>query len=310
MRDLDRNEGRASLDQAAPAIPAAGIPFLPVGGPEPPLVFLHANGFPPGCYEPLLKEMAGRHRTLAMLQRPLWPESQPTDLSDWHVLSRDLLKFLDERALRSVIVVGHSMGAIAALRAALWEPERFAGLVLLEPVLLPHLVLWEWWMIRSLGLGRRLHPLIAGAMRRQRTFNSLEAAFQRYRARPLFRYFSDESLQAYIVGMTRQLPDGGFGLTYSPEWEARIYATNLWKDWDLWRGIPKLRPPTLIVRGAESDTLRESTIRQVGGMNRRIRIEVVNRATHLLPLEQPERTSDLIESLVAAAREAATLETT
>lgn len=294
---------RATEPTQGPANRVSGIPFFRGGEGGAPVVFLHANGFPPACYEPLLDSLSTHYQLTAMSQRPLWPNARPEALSDWHLLSSDLLQFLDEQGSRRVVAVGHSMGAIAALRAALWAPERFSALVLLEPVLLPRLLMLEWTIVRALGLGSRLHPLIPGAMRRQRTFESLETAFQRYRSRPVFRYFSDRSLRAYIAGMTQSAADGLFRLVYSPEWEARIYDTGGWNDWDLWRGISSLSVPTLLVRGAESDTLRESVTGEVERRNPRVRIAVLEGATHLLPLERPEATLGLIRSFLGETLE-------
>ena len=284
--------GQDPADQAA----RPRIPFLVYGGTGTPLVFLHANGFPPECYQPLLQLLATRYRTRAMYLRPLWPEAKPAELEDWHVLSRDLLRFLDEQGWDQVIAVGHSMGATAALRAALWSPERFAALALLEPVLLPRYVMLEWRVVRALGLGDRLHPLIPGALKRQREFTSLESAFERYRARPIFRYFSDAALRAYITGMTTGSPGSRYRLAYSPEWEARIYDTGVWNDWDLWRAMPGLRVPTLLVRGMDNDTFRASTARALERSNAQVRIAVVGQATHLLPLERPQRIFEIIQS--------------
>ncbi len=282
--------------------PSSAIPFLDCGGTGDPAVFLHANGFPPACYQRLLGLLAQHYRTLAMFQRPLWKGEQPGSMRDWHVLSSDLLHFLDGQGLRQALVVGHSMGAIAALRAALDSPERFTALVLLEPVLLPRRVMLEWRVVRSVGLGRRLHPLIPGALRRQREFWSLESAFERYRPRPIFRYFSDEALRAYIGGMTSRAADGRYQLVYSPEWEAQIYDTGVWNDGDLWDRMPGLKVPTLIVRGAESDTLSESSIRAAARKSGQVRIGVVDRSTHLLPLERPRAALELAEAFLSHLR--------
>lgn len=280
------------------------IPFLDLGGRGQDLVFLHANGFPPECYQPLLDRLMSASRTRAMLQRPLWPGQRPPDLDDWNILSQDLLTFLDEQNLADVIAVGHSMGAIAALRAALWSPNKFSALILLEPVLLPMHVIWEWRIVRAVGLGKRVHPLIPGALKRQRTFESRDAAFERYRGRPIFRYFSDEALRAYIAGMTERSRDSGFVLRYSPEWEAQVYDAGIWNDGDLWRGLPGLRPPTLIVRGAKSDTLREGVTRDAARASPQVRIAVLDRATHLVPLERPNETFELIQSFLSAVESA------
>lgn len=290
--------------QENPGIRTAGaIPYVDAGGRGAPLVFLHANGFPPACYAPLLKLLARDHKTRAMLMRPLWDAARPEDLDDWHPLSRDLRRFLEEWGCDKVIAVGHSMGAIAALRAALWSPERFAALVLVEPVLLPRHLMLAWHLARVTRKAARLHPLIRSALRRQRQFDSLEAAFARYRPRRIFRYFSDEALRTYIRGMLSGSAERGFRLIYSPEWEARIYHTAAWNDEDLWSGLRCLTVPTLIVRAAESDTLKASVTQRAERLSRQVRIAVVERSTHLVALERPDRVAELARSFVDSLKE-------
>lgn len=46
-----------------------------------------------------------------------------------------LLNFLDALAIDNVVLVGHSAGGAIAVQAALREPERFAGLILVDPAL-------------------------------------------------------------------------------------------------------------------------------------------------------------------------------
>jgi pimeloyl-ACP methyl ester carboxylesterase len=98
--------------------------------------------------------------------------------------------------------------------------------------------------------------------------------------------------------MTKPKADGGFELVYSPEWEARIYYTGIWHDWDLWNGLARLEVPTLILRGAETDTFWESTARAVQKRNRRIKIISLEKSTHLLPLEKPNEVFEMTESFL------------
>lgn len=270
------------------------IPALDFGGSGQPLVFLHANGYPPACYRPLLESLSADFHVLAPLLRPLWSTEPPESLSDWYPFSQDLLQYLDENRLEKVIAVGHSVGGIAVLRAALWRPERFGAIVLLDPVLFPPAFILFWNVLRWLGLGYRLHPLVRVAQRRRRTFDDLQVVFRAYRQRPIFRYFSDESLWAYIHGVLHPGPDGRYVLAYSPEWEARVYYTSVWRDWDLWRGLPRLRPPTLILRGAESDTFVERTARLVQRRQPRVQVQALEKTTHLLPLERPDAVATAI----------------
>ena len=272
------------------------IPSLDFGGTGAPLYFLHANGYPPACYKPLLEKLATQYHTFGMLLRPLWPNSKPEEIKDWHPLSDDLLHFLDEQKRESVIGMGHSIGAIVTLRAALMEPSRFRALVLMDPVLFPRYYMLEWNLARTVGLGYRAHPLIQGALKRRREFDDLDKVFDGYRRRGIFRFFSDENLRTFIDGITRPKANGGFELAYSPEWESRIYFTGIWRDWDLWNGLKKLQVPTLIIRGAETDTFWESTARMVEQKkNPKIKIVALEKSTHLLPLERPQEVFDITQ---------------
>lgn len=267
------------------------------GGEGLPLHFLHANGYPPECYKPLFELLKTEYRVFGMYLRPLWDGSKPQDIRTWHPLSDDLLRFLAEHEAGSVIGVGHSVGAVVTLRAALREPGRFRALVLIDPVLFVPARLAAWSIIRTLGLGERLHPLIRFAQKRRRAFDDLETVFRGYRTRPIFRYLSDESLRAYIAGITKPSANGRHELAYSPEWEAQIYRTGL-HDFDIWRSLPKLKTPTLILRGAETDTFLENAARLVKKKQPKVRVETLENSTHLLPLERPKEVFDIMQSFL------------
>ncbi len=285
-------------------------PYFDLGGDGLPLHFLHANGYPPDCYRPLFEILKTQYHVFGMLLRPLWPEANMGEINDWHPFSDDLLRFLSSvstlrHSLQSqgdaslsadvpVIGVGHSIGGIVTLRAALRDPKQFRALILLDPVLfLPSRII-AWNIVRSLGLGRRFHPLITSAMRRRRTFDNLDMVYRGYRSREVFKYMSDESLRAYIAGITKPRTGGGFELAYSPKWESHIYLTSL-RDFDLWRGLPKLKVPTLIIRGAETDTFMESAASLVKRKQSTIKIETLEGSTHILPLEKPREVAEIMQ---------------
>ncbi|MBI3738313.1 MAG: alpha/beta hydrolase [Chloroflexi bacterium] len=274
------------------------IPYVDHSGKGQPLHFLHANGYPPACYRPFLENLTTQYHVFGMLLRPLWPKSNPEEIENWTPFTNDLLQFFDERKFGPVIGMGHSIGAIVTLRAALREPERFRALVLMDPVLFPRYFMLEWNLMRMLGLGYRLHPLINGAVKRRREFDNLDKVFEGYRRRDIFRFFSDENLRTFIKGITKPKPDGGYELAYSPEWEARVYYTGIWRDWDLWDGLKRLDLPTLIIRGAETDTFWASTASSVQRLNRRIRIVALEKSTHLLPLERPQEVFEIAQSFL------------
>jgi len=274
------------------------IPHFDYGGEGAPLHFLHANGYPPDCYKPLFELLRTKYHLFGMMLRPLWDDSKIEDIDDWHPFSDDLLRFLTTGRLGPVIGVGHSIGGIVTLRAVLRDPSKFRALILLDPVLFVPSFLLTWNFVRALGLGNKMHPKIAGALKRRRTFDNLDMVFRGYRTRDVFKYMSDENLRLYIEGITKPKADGGFELAYSPEWESHIYLTGL-RDFDLWRDLPKLKIPTLIIRGAETDTFLEKAARLVKKKNQKIQIKTLQKSTHLLPLERPQEVLDLMQAFLS-----------
>jgi pimeloyl-ACP methyl ester carboxylesterase len=272
------------------------LPHFDYGGAGPPLHFLHANGYLPDCYQPLLELLKAEYHVFGMLLRPLWEDSKLGDLRSWHPLSDDLRSFLSSQT-GALIGVGHSIGAIVTLRAALQDPNLFKALVLIDPVLFAPGRLILWHIFRVIGLGDRVHPLIAGAKKRRRTFDDLEKVFRGYRKRKIFRYMTDENLKIYIKGMIKLTADGKHELVYSPEWEAHIYRTGL-HDFDIWRDLPNLNVPTLFIRGAESDTFYENAAKLVNQKQPWAKVETLEKSTHILPLERPKEVFDTIQSFL------------
>lgn len=238
-----------------------------------------------------------------MKLRPLWDGATPSGIKDWHPYSKDLSQFLSSRGSEPVIGVGHSIGGVVTLRAALLNPKKFRAIVLLDPVLFvpPYMVMWN--LLRAIGLGEWTHPLIRTARKRRRTFEDLDLVFERYRRRGIFRYMSDESLRAYIAGITKPKAGSGYELVYSPEWESHIYLTGL-RDFDLWRGLPRFDAPTLIIRGAETDTFLENAEKLVKKKNSKVQVHTMQKATHLLPLEHPREVAEIIDNFVNQMRSA------
>jgi pimeloyl-ACP methyl ester carboxylesterase len=276
--------------------PLSPIPSFDLDSSGQPLHFLHANGYPPECYQPFLDLLKSNYHVFGMLLRPLWPKSDPKEIQDWEPFSEDLLQFLASQPT-PVIGVGHSIGAIVTLRAALREPSKFRALVLLDPVLFVPGRLIGWKFLSALGLGDRVHPLIKGTKKRRRIFDDLETVFRGYRGRNIFRYMSDENLRIHIEGMTQPKADHTYELVYSPEWEAQIYRTGLY-DFDIWRGLPKLEVPTLFIRGTETDTFLDKAAKLVKRKQPKACVETLDKSTHLLPLERPQEIFDMMQSFL------------
>jgi pimeloyl-ACP methyl ester carboxylesterase len=264
------------------------LPYDDFGGEGPPAHFAHANGYPPRSYRNLLQGLATDYHVVAMHMRPLWPETRPEDISDWRPLADDLARFFDQQNLSRVFGWGHSMGATTTLRLALRQPERFSSLVLIDPVIFPPLITRLWDLIYRLGLGYRLHPLVRSALKRRSQFDSHTAMYATYRQKAVFQRMGDAALEDYVKALGRPRPDGVVDLYYPPSWEARVYATGVRADIELWHELPKLKVPLLIIRGAKTSTFWKSTGRHIQRCLPTIQIHTVPEATHLVALERPE----------------------
>ncbi len=277
------------------------IPFHAFGQRGQPLHFLHANGYPPPAYRPLLARLGQRYCARAMCSRALWGDCNPAEVQDWRPFAADLARFLDEQGWqRGVIGVGHSVGGNATLRLALEQPDRFQALVLLDPVLFEPRLIWTWKLIYRLGLAYRLHPLVKGALKRRSRFESRAAMFANYRQKPIFRRMNDESLAAYVDSLACEQPDGAMELCYPPEWEARVYVTSMLADLELWRGLPSLRPPVLVIRGAETDTFTAPAARRFQRRLPAARVVSLEHTGHLLPLEAPDEVYAILQKFLDA----------
>jgi pimeloyl-ACP methyl ester carboxylesterase len=274
-------------------------PYRDYGGDGPLLHFMHANGYPHAAYLPLLECLAGLSHVLAMDGRPLWPGTQPLEVRNWQPFADDLVAFLKHQAPSGWIGVGHSIGGTTTLRTALQYPELFKAIVLIDPVIFPPWFI-SIWRIIPLNLAYRLHPLARRALRRRRTFESVEAMLDNYRGKAIFSRINDDGLQHYVNAMAHVDERGMVTLVYPPEWEARIYITAARADLDLWLGLPKLKPPLLILRGAQTDTFWPTTARLVEQRLPKAEIRTITGATHLLPLEKPGVVCHLIEQFLGA----------
>jgi pimeloyl-ACP methyl ester carboxylesterase len=276
------------------------IPSIEFGGSGLPLHFTHANGYTPAAYTPLIETLTPRYRVFSMLLRPLWPQHAqgPNGVKDWSPLAGDLIAFLDQRGEKNVIGVGHSIGGVITLLAALRRPELFRAVVMIDPVLFPPGFLLVWTVIDRLGLTPHIHPLIPTTLRRQRVFESVDAMYDSYRRKAVFSRIDDRNLRTCIEALVRPRPDGQVELIYSPEWEARLYLVGPQVDWQLWKELRTLRPPMLIVRGRKIERGWPDATNTVQQRLPHTEIHRVDGAGHLVPLERPREVGEVIESFL------------
>jgi pimeloyl-ACP methyl ester carboxylesterase len=204
-------------------------------------------------------------------------------MRDWEDMADDLSQALRARGLENVVGVGHSMGGVATLIASAKNPGLFRAVVMLDPVLFTGTRTLVVQALSLLGLMSRVPPASL-ARRRREHWNSREEAAMSYRKKALFQHFDAECFQDYIAHGLTEAPGGGFRLTIPTAWEARIFETS---PHGVWRRMRSVTVPTLVLRGADSDTLTPAALEHVRRTLPGVRTEEVP-GTHLFPLERPE----------------------
>jgi pimeloyl-ACP methyl ester carboxylesterase len=130
----------------------------------PPIVMLPGLGYP-GMLGPLLRELS-RWTAVELLDLPGWRRGEavgcPPTVAGVAEATRGILPQL----AGSPVLVGHSTGAQAALRAAVEAPDRLTGLVLLGPTVDPSVRSWPRLTTSYLRGLRRERPAELAAVRR------------------------------------------------------------------------------------------------------------------------------------------------
>lgn len=213
-------------------------------------------------------------------------------VSSWHLLADDMIQYLEANVTEKVYGVGHSLGAVVTMLAAVKRPDLFKSLILIEPVFMPLRIMILFDML-PLFLKKKI-PIIKKAIARPDNWSSRDEAFEFHRNKRVFENVSDDVLWDYISSGTKadKNKKGAFTLSYSKEWEAHCHL-KLSNTWPL---INKCKVPVLGVRGEFSDVLLPSAWQRWKKLTPSQQFIEVPKTSHLLPLEKPNVMSEIIRS--------------
>ena len=194
-----------------------------------------------------------------------------------HDLSEDYRAVMDQLELDRAVLVGLSMGGIAALHFAADHPARVAGLVLIGTC---HMRESVWRRIEYRAL-MRLYASIG------------RDAFIERRVQRLA--FSEAFRRSHPDVVTRAT---SFSEQMSPDVTLAAAGAVVYRP-SLEEAATRIRIPTLLIAGEHDAVL---PLRHVQRLHRAIpgsRLHVIRNAGHVVTLEQPEETTRLILDFLA-----------
>lgn len=254
------------------------------------IYFAHANGFPAGVYQKLFDVLA-EHHNVGALDMVGHDERYPvTDC--WPHLVTQTIDYIARQYSRPVVGVGHSLGGVLMLNAAVLRPDLFKSIILLDS---PVVCGWRGmmvWFAKRLGWIDRITPAGRTKNRRSR-WASAQKVREHFANRAPYSYFDQECLRDYaergtvvVAGQERQLK-------FSPAVEYQIFCT-LPHNLSALKG--RLKVPATYIAALDAPVISPSELLY---LHKRLGMQVEHHSgSHLFPLERPVETANHIMRLI------------
>ncbi len=250
---------------------------------------MHGNGFPSPCYQQLLgylQEQFDCYYIDRVGHAPAFPITE-----NWGYLVDEVISSIKIQASQPVIAVGHSLGGVLSLLAAIEQPSLFKSIILLDSPLLGPFKSYIVRLAKKLGIIDRLTPASRTRERQQNWLNR-EKVLSYLKSRELFKTFTKACLDDYIdYGLEKNAQ--GYSLRFDPQIEYQIYCTIPHSTNQDKRG---LQVPAILIYGDKSTVIDRWDLRY---MKKRYGIaHIKTKGTHMFPMEHPQTTAQLIRSAV------------
>ena len=231
----------------------------------PPILILHGLLGSASNWRSIAGRLAQSRRVLCLDLRN-HGDSPHVDEMNYPVMADDVRAFMDAHAIESATVIGHSMGGKTAMRMALDSPRRIERLVVVDiaPTVSDHDHVPVLQAMASLDTTR--------IARRADAERMLEATIP------------DAGMRMFVL-QNLASTDRGFAWRINLEAIERSLPALL--DFPVDADTPPFDGPTLFVRGALSDYVRDHDEPTIRRLFPRAEIATVESAGHWVHAEQP-----------------------
>jgi pimeloyl-ACP methyl ester carboxylesterase len=225
-----------------------------------PLVFVHGLSFFSWDWLEAAQALAGGREAACMDMRGFGDSGRTADYSV-PAMAGDVGTLMDHLGWPRAVVVGHSMGGRNCAYFAAKNPQRVAGLVLVD-----------YSPDNAPAGSKRVAQSVAGV---PDAFATIEEAMAYFKADA-----KDAKKRARFEAYLAPAP-GGFAIKRDPHFRDQFRKTLATGERpklgvDMWQVLAELRSPTLVIRGARSDIFAPETAERVKAANARIRVAEVD----------------------------------
>ena len=245
--------------------------YVDWGNPSaPPLLLLHGLGSNLHAWDHVAPYLAGAYRVVAMDQRGHGDSPWTADYL-WKGFIQDLEGFVVALGLAPFTLVGHSMGGLNAIAYAAAHPEEITRLVIVD-------------------IGPGMSRASVDAIRTRATsapesFADLDEVFDHVRAQDPTP--ADDLVRHRAGHGVKQLPSGRWVFKADPALADGERGYRKAGQKDMWAMLAAIPCPTLVIRGARSDTLDPDMAREMAVKLPDGRLVEVEGAGHRVPLDNP-----------------------
>lgn len=248
----------------------------------PPVVWLH--GMMGNCreWDTSIARLAPAYRVLALDQRGHGRTSWAAQYTA-SALADDVIAVVEQLELAPVILVGHSMGGMAAMVAAAMRPDIADRVVIID--------------IGPESLAGEFAEMLPNILleRARATYGDIEEAVAEWMAGdPLAR---EDLMRHYVEHCVVERPGGRLAWSYDAAGLATFGADPAL----LWDAVDSVAAPVLLVRGEYSPLLTAEHAAEMVSRFRDARLVEIADGAHDLGVEQPEAVGAAILDFLAAA---------
>ncbi len=247
-------------------------------GEGPPLIVLHGL-FGSGTNWRSFARSAANIRQVHLLDLRNHGRSPHSDEISYPLMMEDLFAYLDQQSLRTVTLMGHSMGGKVAMLAALQAPERVSDLVVVD--------------IAPVPVGQDHVPYI-----RAMQSVDLEGLTRRESASEMLAdAIPDAGLRHFLL-QNLERDNGGFRWRLNlPALAQNMSALN---DFPVKKGKQQYQGPALFVRGERSDYVPERRFDAIRTHFPSAEIRTVRGAGHWPHAEKPEDFAEAVKPFLGS----------